>query len=85
MVRWVWLRLFTMVGKRMAFSLASALRLLAHGVDLASDLSRHFPDRRGDLIFDVGANVGQTVLEFRTVFRKAYIVSFEPDSDFFWR
>jgi FkbM family methyltransferase len=72
-----------MVGKRMAFSLARALRLLPHGVDLASDLSRHFPDRRFDLIFDVGANVGQTVLEFRSAFPKASVISFEPDPDSF--
>ena len=52
---------------------------LPHGVDLAADLQRRFPDLRFDLIFDVGANVGQTAHEFGIHFPQAKILSFEPD------
>lgn len=69
--------------KRTALSLARGDQPLPHGVDLASDLKRRFPNLRVDLIFDVGANVGQTAHEFGIHFRQAKILSFEPDPDSF--
>lgn len=69
--------------KRTALSIARGEKPLPHGVDLASDLKRRLPNLRIDLIFDVGANVGQTAHDFRTRFPQAKILSFEPDADSF--
>jgi FkbM family methyltransferase len=69
--------------KRTTLSFAKDDQPLPHGVDLAADLKRQFPDLRLDLIFDVGANVGQTAQEFGIQFRQAKILSFEPDPDSF--
>jgi outer membrane lipoprotein-sorting protein len=69
--------------KRTALSIARGEKPLPHGVDLASDLKRRLPNLRIDLIFDVGANVGQTAHDFRTSFPQAKILSFEPDADSF--
>lgn len=53
------------------------------GVYLARDLRRFFPDWQVRRIFDVGANEGQTAIQFALAFPKARIESFEPAKDTF--
>ncbi len=53
---------------------------MARGINLHVDLQRIFRGRVPKVIFDVGANVGQTALEFSAVFPTTLIYSFEPIS-----
>lgn len=48
------------------------------GVDLAHDVCALLHDKRGAVLFDVGANVGQTLQEFLEAFPDPRIFSFEP-------
>src|SRR5690606_3668734 len=50
----------------------------AHGTSLSHDLRRLAPGFRARMIFDVGANKGQTAVEFLSAFPGATIHSFEP-------
>jgi len=50
---------------------------LSVGVDLIVDLKR-FGSNPCKIIFDVGANVGQTAMEYSSIFKNAKIYSFEP-------
>lgn len=49
-----------------------------HGCDVFEDLKFRIPALQIRMIFDVGANVGQSSLEFRRRFPSAEILSFEP-------
>jgi FkbM family methyltransferase len=51
------------------------------GTDEFRDLRRLLPHQRIDMIFDVGANVGDTALAFRSHFPSATIHCFEPNSE----
>lgn len=51
---------------------------LPFGVNLYVDLKRFDPDLIMGVIFDVGANEGQTYIEFRDAYPAAHIYSFEP-------
>ncbi|HKJ23400.1 MAG TPA: FkbM family methyltransferase [Myxococcota bacterium] len=53
-------------------------RRLPHGVDVGADLARLVPGFRPALVFDVGANVGQSVPRLRDAFAAATIHCFEP-------
>jgi FkbM family methyltransferase len=53
-------------------------KYLPFGIDLYVDLKRFDPGLKMDAVFDVGANEGQTYLEFRNAFPAAQIYSFEP-------
>jgi FkbM family methyltransferase len=48
------------------------------GLSLANDLRRIDPSFKARVIFDVGANVGQTALQMHKMFPLAVIQSFEP-------
>lgn len=48
------------------------------GRDPLADIRRIFAERQPQVIFDVGANEGQTAIEFAAVFPDAIIHSFEP-------
>lgn len=48
------------------------------GLDLINDLKRIAPQFQPRIIFDVGANVGQTSLYFNSLWRDAEIYAFEP-------
>lgn len=52
-----------------------------HGMDEFRDIRRRLPHERIDIIFDVGANVGDTSLAFRRHFPSATIYCFEPNSE----
>jgi len=69
--------------KQFAITAASRLDWLPHGVSFAADYRRKFPRKPIRLIFDVGANVGQSVVEFQRDFPLATILSFEPDKNSF--
>ena len=58
-------------------------RFLPPGVSLFDDLSRRFGAGRVSVIFDVGANTGQTVRYFRNLYPMAEIHAFEPVSETF--
>ena len=51
---------------------------LPKGVDVFESLRCHWPHWQPRVIFDVGANVGQTVARLRPLFPTAEIHSFEP-------
>jgi FkbM family methyltransferase len=51
---------------------------LPHGVDCFKDIERRFGNGFFKVIFDVGANVGQSALEYTEKFPNAEIHSFEP-------
>jgi FkbM family methyltransferase len=51
---------------------------LPKGADAFESLRAHWPDWRPGMIFDVGANVGQTIQRLRPLFPLAEIHSFEP-------
>lgn len=52
------------------------------GVDLQEDLLNKF-GIDSKIVFDVGANIGQTALNYSEIFPKAVIFSFEPFEDAF--
>lgn len=56
---------------------------LPFGCDSKEDISRISPDLKISVIFDVGANKGQTALEYRQIFPDATIFSFEPVNETF--
>lgn len=51
---------------------------LPHGVDCFADIERRFGRDAIKLVFDVGANVGQSAAEYLSEFPQAEIYSFEP-------
>lgn len=53
------------------------------GVDLALDVARQVPGFRFETVFDVGANIGQSALEYSEAFPDATIWSFEPFTEAF--
>lgn len=53
-------------------------RTLPHGVEAMYDISKILPDFRADVIFDVGANTGQSANYFREWHKNAQIYCFEP-------
>jgi FkbM family methyltransferase len=55
-----------------------ALRTPRRGADVCTDLALVV---RPDIIFDVGANIGQSAVKFRRRFRSARIHCFEPSAD----
>lgn len=56
---------------------------LPHGVDCFVDLERQFGLEGIRTVFDVGANVGQSAIEYLEGFPEADIYSFEPVADTF--
>lgn len=67
--------------KQIAFNLLDQRK--QRGYHLLNDLkfySQHYPIQ---MIFDVGANIGQTVDSFKIAFPKAHIEAFEPVSSTF--
>jgi FkbM family methyltransferase len=58
-------------------------RTLPRGVSVTHDLKRAMPDGRFRLVFDVGANIGQSTRRYMREFPEARIVSFEPSSRHF--
>lgn len=55
-------------------------RVMPRGVDFAYDVSRNLPTYNFNVIFDVGANIGQSTLIFLSEFKNSYVYSFEPVS-----
>lgn len=51
---------------------------IPQGTDLAADLDRSFGRENIRIVFDVGANVGQSALAYLELFSRATIYSFEP-------
>jgi FkbM family methyltransferase len=51
---------------------------LPRGVDLAYDARKHLTREGPHVVFDVGANVGQSIARFKEWFPSARIYSFEP-------
>ena len=53
-------------------------RTLPRGIDPFFDLSKAFPNRPVKVIFDIGANIGQTAVEIRKFYPYSQILCFEP-------
>src|SRR6476660_6899351 len=68
--------------KRISHSFSSK-RALPRGVSLRMDVARFLPSLRLDIIFDVGANVGQSAMAYLTQFPKAQVYCFEPVDETF--
>ena len=64
-------RLFEILSERKTYS------KVPHGVDFNIDLKYHLPNYELSVIFDVGANVGQSAIKFRKDYPKSDIHSFE--------
>ena len=60
-------------------------RVLPRGIDIAYDIHNSFPMYRIDVVFDVGAHVGQSAKRFLDCFTISHIYCFEPVSDTFRR
>lgn len=54
------------------------MRAPSRGSDLSYDLKRYLPNQTFNIIFDVGANIGQSVSFFLDIFPHARIWAFEP-------
>jgi FkbM family methyltransferase len=53
------------------------------GANLAFDLRKYCPQQSFNILFDIGANVGQTTAEFLGYFPKARVWSFEPSGELY--
>jgi len=53
------------------------------GINILADLKTILGSEKKMILFDVGANLGQTTLEFADTFSKSSIYSFEPDPETF--
>jgi len=53
---------------------------LPHGTDCLLDLHKRFGRDNFKVVFDIGANIGQSAIEYVTALPKAEIYSFEPVS-----
>lgn len=58
-------------------------RRLPHGVDCVQDISHFLPNYQVKTVFDVGANVGQSMEKYLTQFPHAKIHCFEPTGSTF--
>jgi FkbM family methyltransferase len=58
-------------------------RVLPRGIDVAYDIAIFFPMYRIDIVFDVGANVGQSAKCYLGCFPRSHIYCFEPVRDTF--
>ena len=60
-------------------------RFLPRGTDLFLDITRHLPMVTMDVVFDVGANTGQSARDFLDWFPGCRVYCFEPVADTFRR
>ncbi|MDP3350561.1 MAG: FkbM family methyltransferase [Hydrogenophaga sp.] len=58
-------------------------RYVPQGLDLLLDIAKQNIEYQPTVVFDVGANIGQTVLKWRRYFPKAQYHCFEPVTDSF--
>ncbi len=58
-------------------------KIIPHGTDLLNDIKILLPGYVPDIIFDVGANIGQTTKQYLTGFPGSQIYCFEPVSTTF--
>lgn len=59
------------------------IRELPHGIDPFHDIATLLPSLHVDLVFDVGANIGQSATTFIGSFPMARVLSFEPVNETF--
>lgn len=57
--------------------------LLPRGIDVAYDIANSLPMYHTDIVFDVGANVGQSAKRYLGWFPRSHIYCFEPVRDTF--
>jgi FkbM family methyltransferase len=69
-------KLFALLGIQIVF-------MPHRGVDLNQDIKFYLPNVSIDLIFDVGANIGQSVETYKAWFPKAKVHCFEPTKNTF--
>jgi FkbM family methyltransferase len=53
------------------------------GLDVWADMAELFRGKPPGVLFDVGANCGQTALQMATIFAAARVLAFEPNPDVF--
>ena len=58
-------------------------RTLPRGVDVAQDIRNSLPNFRARVVFDIGANVGQSAKVFLAMFPLCHVDCFEPASETF--
>lgn len=60
---------------------AHVYRHVPRGIDVFEDIDYHLVGHSFDVVFDIGANVGQSAVEFREHFPNATLYCFEPVQD----
>ena len=63
--------------------ISSAYESASRGSDVLRDIQQRLPSAVLEIIFDVGANIGQSTERFKARFPGAMIWSFEPASEFY--
>jgi FkbM family methyltransferase len=58
-------------------------RTVPHGIDLVQDITQRLPIFEAEIIFDVGANIGQSAKKYLDSFPKSQIYCFEPVKETF--
>jgi FkbM family methyltransferase len=78
---------FKSKSKKIAEKISGAhiYRSLPRGTDFFVDVRTSLPKFRADVVFDVGANVGQSAKQYLKIFPNSRIYSFEPVSETFHR
>jgi FkbM family methyltransferase len=64
--------------KMVLASIGTSLHLSPSGALLSNDIRRRLPRQQMKVIFDVGANVGQSAMTFLVNYPRAQVFSFEP-------
>jgi FkbM family methyltransferase len=59
-------------------------QVVPHGIDLVQDIARRLPVFQAEIVFDVGANIGQSAKKYLDWFPKSKIYCFEPVKDTFY-
>jgi FkbM family methyltransferase len=69
--------------KRILRPLGIELKRFDFGLDVWADLAELFRDKAPQVLFDVGANTGQTSMQLAAILPSAKIMAFEPNPNLF--
>ena len=69
--------------KRLLRPLGIEVKRFDFGLDVWADLAELFREKPARVVFDIGANRGQTSMQIATILPDARIVAFEPNPDVF--
>jgi FkbM family methyltransferase len=81
----LWLRSAQAAARGRVRQIVADRRAPRRGADLPDDVGYFLPNLRVRMVFDVGANVGQSAREFLRRFPDAQVYAFEPTAEAFGR